>query len=130
MRSGKLFRMLWFRGCCRHFGILLDRFRRLIGHRRRSDSYLRLRRKRFRMLGLDLDDGRFQLVHLPPQHFLRRTRLHVLKLALDGTAGLFINPRARLGRVGRQTVNSAADHRYKISHQHFLMVAGIGRPNG
>jgi hypothetical protein len=82
------------------------------------------RRQRFTMFGLDIIDGGLKLVHLPAKHFLRRARLHVLELPLNSAASLLIHFRACLRRVGRQTVNSTADHRYKISHQHFLMVAG------
>jgi hypothetical protein len=83
-----------------------------------------LRSKRLLMFGFDFIDGCLKLVHLPAEHFFRRTRLHVLELPLNGAASLFINFRARLRRVRRQSVDSAADHRYKISHQHFLMIAG------
>ncbi len=79
------------------------------------------------MFAIDFDDGSFELVHLPPKHILRRARLHVLQLPLYGAASLVIHFGARLRRIRRQTVDSTADHRYKISHQHFLMNAGAKR---
>jgi hypothetical protein len=91
---------------------------------------LRLGRKCLGMLGFHLDNGCFQLVHLPAEHLLRRPRLHVLELTLNSAASLVVYPLAGFRRVGRQTINSAADYRYKISHQNFLMVAGICQPNG
>ncbi len=79
------------------------------------------RLQRFGMFTLDVEDRDFELLELPPQHVFWRTWLHVLELPLYGATSFVIHLRAHLRRVVRQTVNSTADHRYKISHQHFLM---------
>ena len=125
-------------GCRFLLGLRWSRQHRLFSGRRLAGgkfvvgktSLVLERRQRLRMLALDFDDRRFELVHLPPKHFFRRPRLHVLELPLNGTTRFFIHFRAGFRRVCRQTINSAADHRYKICHQHFSLSPGSSRLNG
>ena len=95
-----------------------------VGHKQRCSRDRFLRRQRFRVLRLDRNDRRLELLHLSMDHRFRRYRLHVLELPPNGATRLVVHLFAHLWRVFRQTVDGAADHRNKICHQYFLMVIG------
>jgi hypothetical protein len=110
------------------------RFDRLCIYRFRSNGYrrhllmgrhgIRSFRQSFCVLAFDFADRRLELLQLPAQHVLRRARLHILKLALNGATSPLVDPHSHFGRIVRQAVNGPPNDCYKIRHQYFLMLSG------